>query len=186
MSVDVLKRIAASLLAVSALAIMASPAHAALRLTVTVTGAASPVYFYSSSSNALSTGFFTVGNVSTTIDTVTTNYPGMASIGSLGQTINIGSVLSGPTTFTAFAEVIDAVAGLGNAEITDATQIASLLAANLLVFTQPVGPPWTLTSDVSVATNESVNSGTVMTTSTANSTSLNSLMSSLNPARLNA
>jgi len=157
-------------------------ASAAFRVTINATGGATQ-YFYASSSNSAAFTSIAIGNFTATINTDSSNYPGSTAVGSLSQTLILGNVSGSGGNIDVQLEVIATVAGLVDGQITNAGQITSLNAASLLTFTAPVGNPLNATSDVSVATNATVTSGSAINTTTVNATSFNSLSSTLNPAQ---
>lgn len=153
-------------LAIAALGLISplatSDARAALRVTVT-DGATTDV-FYAASSNALSTGFFTIGGYNFDITTTLTNYSGSASIGSISTSINIGST-SAPlgASLNSTVEVIAAVSGVSDG-LVSAVNLAAVNAASLIKWTAPATSPVTVHADAGASTNPSVKSGTVKTT----------------------
>ena len=152
-------------------------ASPALRITINSTGA-SPLYFYSTSLSALDS--FSIGGFSAVLQTASTNYPGGSTIGTLAQSLNLSSNSGGPFSIDSFAEVINSVTGLSTGPVTNSTDITSLKSAPLLPFTAPAGNPLSLSSDVSEDNNASFTSGSMVTVSTANTTTLNSLQVPLN------
>jgi len=164
-------------------AVLGAPtqASAAFRVTINATGAGSPEYFYATSSNSATFNNITIGNFTATINTDSSNFPGSPAIGSLSQTLTIGSTTGG--NIDVLLEVIATVAGLVDGQITNAGQIASLNAAALSTFTAPTGNPLNATADVSAATNTTVTAGTATNMTTVNGTSFNSLTTNLNPAQ---
>jgi hypothetical protein len=160
-------------------------ACAAFRVTINATGG-STEYFYASSSTSATFTNITIGNISATINTDSSNYPGSSAIGSLSQTLIIGTVDGGAGTTSNIdvqLDVIQSVSGLSDGQITDSTQITNLNNASLLTFTAPKGNPLDASSDVSVATNQTVTAGSTVNTTTVNGTSFDSLSSTLNPAQ---
>jgi len=172
--------VVAALLAVAAFLGMPTKADAAFRVTINATGG-STEYFYATSSNSAAFTNITIGNFTATINTDSSNYPGTSQIGSLSQTLIIGNTTGG--NIDVLLEVINSVAGLSDGQITNAGQITSLNSALLATFTAPTGNPLNATSDVSVATNSTVTSGSAVNTTTVNGTNFNSLSSTLNPAQ---
>jgi len=158
-----------------------SQANAAFRLTINATGGATQ-FFYASDPNSASFSGINIGNFTGALNTDSSNFPGSSIIGSLSQSLTLGSSGAGGN-IDVLLEVINTVGGLATGQITDAGQITSLTNAALALFTLPVGNPLTLSSDVSVATNVSTTAGTTFNQTIANGTSLNSLSSTLNPAQ---
>jgi len=169
--------------ALATAAVLGAPtrAQAGFRVTINATGAGSPAYFYSNSSNSAAFAGFTVGNFTANIQTDSSNFSGSASLGSLSQTLIIGNSGAGGN-IDVLLEVVNNVA-LADGQVTGAGNIATLLGATVSLWSLPVGNPLGLSSDVSVATNASTTAGSVLNETKANSTTLNSLSSFLNPAQ---
>jgi hypothetical protein len=141
-----------------------SRSEAALRLVVT-DGTTTDV-FYSTSQTTLSTGTFTIGRYTDSIQTLVTNYPGNSTFGTMSTTVNITSIStppsSGPPDLTVTVDEIVAVAGLSTGLQTGANATAVQSAA-LLAFTGPSSSPVLVTADSSDSINPSVTSGTITT-----------------------
>ena len=123
---------------------------------------------------------FSIGGFSGSLQTASTNYPGGPTIGTLAQSLILNTNSGGPFSIDSFAEVINSVTGLSTGPVTSSTDITSLESAPLLPFTAPAGNPLNLSSDVSEDNNASFISGSMVTVSTANTTTLNSLQVPLN------
>jgi len=134
-------------------------AEAALRLVV-MSGAETD-YFYSSSSNILSTGGFVIDGYKIQIDTTSSNHPGTATIGSISTTANFtGTTTATPNNISFTADVIAAQA-LADGQQTSVGNIATLTGASLLAFTAPSGTPVNVTADVSASLSPIVTGGSL-------------------------
>jgi len=176
--------------------ILGSPtrAYAGFRVTINATGGGVQ-YYYSAGTTVAGTttasfGSFTDGNFSATIQTTSTNNPGTSVIGSLSQTVILGAVTGTGGNFDALVEIVSgslSIATAANGQVTNAGDIATLLAASQTPFTLPQGTPNPFSSDVSASTNATVTSGSAFNTTTivanAVTSSVNSLTTNLNPAQ---
>jgi hypothetical protein len=156
----------------------AGRADAGIRLTLT-SGATTQVY-YSSLSTSLTTGPIVIGAYTSTIETTVTNFPGSSFIGTMGQTINIGTVGAAPSSLIAFSEVIsDATLGAVTPGLVTGADLALVNAAALLGFTSPLGPAFNISADADNTSNLSVTSGTSQTQTIVDGTTLTTAVNPL-------
>lgn len=136
-----------------ALSGMAQPASGAIRITIS-DGVNPTQVFYASSAdsfNSLAATFTTtIGDYELLVATTGSNYPGSITHGSLAQSVVVNDLTVGtgilPTLTVSTAIIADV--GVATGQVTNPTDISSVLGAGLLQFTLPSSTNLSVTTAV--------------------------------------
>jgi hypothetical protein len=167
-------------LAFAAVLGFADRASAAIRITLS-DGTNEKVFYSTSSRTAL---FSTdLGDYEVLLQTTLSNFPGLATGGTLTQTVNVSDeIISGSSlpTLSITSAVIDAVAGLTTGFVTDADQRAAVLSSPLARFTLPSGANLDVSSRSGAVASVGPTTGSVQNHTEVNGEIVSSLPQTVN------
>jgi hypothetical protein len=136
------------------------PAMAAAGIEVFVQSGGSTIAYYDSGvTSSFTTPTFTIGAYTGEVETVNTNFPGVANLGSMSTTANITTVGSSPATLTITVMIVDSSTAMATG-----SGMGGSLTDPLSKWTNPTANPVVVSSASSFATNSTVTGGLVTTT----------------------